>query len=333
MKKYLMVVLVVSLFLISACNAQNVEPSGVPQKTEASQPVVDDNESEIVIAMVDKSSMHKFHRTLKSGAEKAAKELGITLVYDAPENATMVDKQLDMIDAAIAKKPSALAIAGLDQKAVVPAVERANSMDIPVICFDNGIASDIPVTTVATNDLAATAVLAEKLAEAMNGTGKIAILGHDQTSKNGIERRDGFKSAIEKNYPNIEIVDIQYAMDQLKATETAKAMLLAHSDLTGIYGTNESTVVGILNAVTELGLEGKILIVGYDSGKQQTEAIRSGLQLGAITQNPVGIGYNAVMSAYKAIKGEKLEKLVDAPFFYYTKDNIDDPDISACLYD
>lgn len=289
--------------------------------------------ADITIAVIDKSSMHQYHRTLKTGCEAAAEELGINLVYDAPENATYIDKQVEMLQAAIDTKPDAICLAALDAEAVIPAVQKANEMGIPIICYDNGINSDIPVTTIATNDLDATKVLAEKMGEAVGGSGKLLVLGHDQTSKNGVERRDGFVNAINEQYPDIEIGEIQYAMDQLKATDTAKSMLLANPDAVGIYGTNESTVIGILNAVKELDLGGKVTVMGYDSGAQQIAAIRAGEEAGAITQNPYGQGYDAIMNAYKVIMGEEIPDTIDAAYFYYNAENIDEEEVARCLYE
>jgi ribose transport system substrate-binding protein len=77
----------------------------------------------------------------------------------------------------------------------------------------------------------------------------------------------------------------------------------------------------------------KIIIIGYDSGKQQKQAIRDGVMAGAITQNPVGIGYKTVEAATKALKGEKIDKVIDTGFFYYDKLNMDDPKIATVLYD
>ena len=76
----------------------------------------------------------------------------------------------------------------------------------------------------------------------------------------------------------------------------------------------------MLNAVTELGKEGKLVVIGYDAGKQQKDAIRSGVEAGAITQNPVGIGYKCVEAAVKAINGEELPKVIDTGFFWYDTD-------------
>ena len=69
----------------------------------------------------------------------------------------------------------------------------------------------------------------------------------------------------------------------------------------------------MVNGAKELNR--KIVIIGYDSGKQQKQAIQDGLMAGAITQNPVGIGYKTVEAAVKALKGEKLDKVIDTGFF------------------
>jgi len=84
--------------------------------------------------------------------------------------------------------------------------------------------------------------------------------------------------------------------------------------------------------VQERGLTGKLAIVGFDSGKDQVDAIKAGTMAGAITQNPVGIGYQTVKAAVAAIKGEPLAKTIDTGYFWYDKTNIDDPKIAALLY-
>ena len=88
----------------------------------------------------------------------------------------------------------------------------------------------------------------------------------------------------------------------------------------------------MVNGVREAGAKG-ITIVGYDSGKAQTDAIREGLMAGAITQNPVGIGYETVKAAVAAAKGETVEKNIDTGFYWYDASNIDAPEIAAVLYD
>ena len=76
-----------------------------------------------------------------------------------------------------------------------------------------------------------------------------------------------------------------------------------------------------------------VTIIGYDSGKAQTDAVRSGLMAGSITQNPVGIGYETVKAAVAAANGESVESEIDTGFYWYDASNIDNPEIAAVLYD
>jgi len=102
-------------------------------------------------------------------------------------------------------------------------------------------------------------------------------------------------------------------------------------NLKGIFGANEGSAEGAAIGVKESGK--KLVLIGFDSGKEQKEDINSGLMLGAITQNPVGIGKCTVDSAVKALKGEKLPKVIDTGFYWYDKSNMTDPKIAAVLYD
>ncbi len=202
-----------------------------------------------------------------------------------------------------------------------------------MVGFDSGVDSDIPVTTAATDNVAAAALAADKMAELIGNSGEVAIIAHDQTSRTGIDRVKGFTDEIKNKYPNITIVDTQYGGgDQLKSTDLAKAIIQAHPNLKGFFGANEGSIIGVLNAVKELNMAGKIAVIGYDSGQQQIDAINSGTESGAITQNPIGIGYKCVEAAVKAAKGEQLPKTIDTGFMWYDKTNINDPQIQAVLY-
>ena len=287
---------------------------------------------ETYIPLVSKGFQHQFWQAVKSGAEQAAKDYKVRVSFEGPESESMVDKQIDMLSAALAKKPKAIGFAALDSQAAIPLLKKAQAEKIPVIAFDSGVDSDIPVTTAATNNKAAAAMAADKLAEAIGKSGEVAVIAHDQTSRTGIDRRDGFLDRMKSTYPNVKVVSVQYGGgDHLKSTEIAKSMLQAYPNLKGMFGTNEGSAIGVVNGVKEM--KRKIVVVGFDSGKQQKDAIRDGSMAGAITQNPVGIGYKTVEAAVKAIKGEPLPKVIDTGFYWYDKSNIDDPKIAAVLYD
>ena len=342
--KYLYALLAILLmsFLLIGCSSPASAPTGeesapaadeaAPAEEEAAP--AEDASEDVYIAVISKGFQHQFWQAVAAGAEQAAQDYGVTITFEGPETEAMVDKQVEMVQAALDKKPAGLALAALDTQALLPLLERAQQEGIPVVGFDSGVDSDIPVTTAATDNIAAAAYAADKMAELIGGAGQVAVIVHDQTSRTGIDRRDGFLQRMEEAYPDIEVVDVQYgAGDQLKSTDLAKAIIQAHPDLKGFFGANEGSIIGVLNAVSELGKEGEIVVIGYDSGLQQMNAIRDGIEAGAITQDPIGIGYKAVEAVAKALNGEELPKEIDTGFHWYDASNIDSDDIAPLLYE
>lgn len=282
---------------------------------------------QVYIPLISKGFQHQFWQAVKKGAENAAKDLGVQITFEGPETESQVDKQIEMIQAALGKNPKALGIAALDSKAAIPLLQQAQAKKIPIIAFDSGVDSDIPLTTVSTDNLVAAGVAADKMAEAIGGSGKVAVIVHDQTSRTGIDRRDGFIKRMKEKYPNITVLEPQYGGgDHLKSTEIAKAVINGNPDLKGYFGANEGSAIGVLNAVKELKMEGKLVIIGYDSGKLQIDAIKSGLMYGAVQQNPVLMGYKTVEWAVKATKGEMPPKKVDSGYVWADKNNLSTPD-------
>lgn len=318
--------IIMSVGLLSGC--------GTKAKTEpASTTPTATTKERTYIAVVSKGFQHQFWQAVKQGAEKAAKQYDVDITFEGPETEAMVDKQVEMVQTALGKNPKAICLAALDSKALIPLLEKAKSKNIPIVGFDSGVDSDILVTTAATDNVKASALLADKMAALIGEKGEVACIIHDQTSRTGVDRRDGFVNQMKAKYPNIKIVDIQYGGgDQLKSTDLGKTILQAHPNLKGFFGANEGSIIGVLNAVKEANKVGKVVVMGYDSGKQQLDAIRSGAEAGAITQDPIGIGFKSVEAAVKAMKGETVEKSIDTGFHFYDKSNIDSDEIKPLLY-
>jgi ribose transport system substrate-binding protein len=288
----------------------------------------------LYIPVICKGFQHQFWQACKQGAEKAAKDLNVDITFEGPEGESAVDKQLEMFQTDLSKNPAAICFAAIDSKASIPLLQQAKDKKIPIIGFDSGVDSDIPVTTCTTDNIAAASLAADKMAAAIGNKGDISIICQDQVSRTAVDRRDGFSNQIKAKYPDIKIVDIQYGGgDQAKSADIAKTMMQAHKDLKGIFCTNEGSAEGGIKGVIEAKMDGKIVVVGYDAGKAQKDAVKSGQMLGSITQDPVGIGYKAVEAAVKAIKGETLPKTIDTGFKWYDKTNMDQDVFKPLLYD
>jgi len=310
--------------VVAACSSSGSSPAASSGGGGGAKPY---------IAIVSKGSQHQFWQAVQKGATDEAAAKGATITYEGPASESEVDKQLTMLQTALDKKPAAICFAALDSKAAGPLLQKAKDAKIPVVGFDSGVDSDIPVTTVSTDNIAAAGEAADQMAKIIGDAGKVAVIVHDQTSQTGTTRRDGFVNRMKEKHPNIKVVAIEYgAGDPVKSADLAKAIMTANPDLKGFFGANEGSAKGVLNALKETSKEGKIVAIGYDSGQQQIDAIKSGVMAGAITQNPVGIGAKCVDAAIDAIAGKTVEKHIDTGYFWYDKTNIDKPEIAAVLY-
>jgi ribose transport system substrate-binding protein len=284
------------------------------------------------IAIVSKGFQHQFWQAVKKGAEQEAAKEGVRITFEGPAAETDIEDQMTMLTNALAKQPDAIGFAALDSKAAGPLMQQAKDANIPVIAFDSGVESDVPVTTAATDNLAAAAEAAKHMSDLIGGTGKVAMVVHDQTSVTGQQRRDGFIQWMKDNAPGIELLPVQYGDgDQAKSADITKSILAANPDVKGIYGSNEGSAIGAVKGIEESGKKG-VVVVGFDSGQDQIDAINNGIEAGAITQNPVGMGVELVKAAVKAINGESLPPTIDTGYYWYDKSNIDDPEIQAVLY-
>lgn len=310
------------------------EPSKAPESSAPAAPESSEPAAKPFISIISKGFQHQFWQAVKSGAQAEADKQGVTMEFVGPADETQVEAQMTMLDNALAKKPAAIAFAALDSKAAAGTLDKIKSANIPLIAFDSGVDSDIPLTTAATDNKAAAMEAAKHMCELINNTGTVGMVVHDQTSKSGTDRRDGFQDGMKQYCPNVKVLEPQYGGgDQAKSADIAKSLMSANPDLAGIFGSNEGSAIGALLGVQEANMSGKIVLVGFDSGKAQTDAIRSGTMNGAITQDPVGMGAAVIDAAVKAINGESLPAFIDTGFYWYDKTNIDDATIKAVLYD
>src|SRR5438309_7261230 len=223
------------VFVAAACG-------GTPASTSSTSPSASSSSTspsagastaaKAFIPMISKGFQHQFWQAVKQGADKAAAQFNVTITFQGPENESQVDKQLEMLQTVLNQKPQALCFAALDSKAAIPLLQKFKDAKIPVIGFDSGVDSDIPLATAATDNIAAAGAAADKMAGLIGGSGEVAIVAHDQTSHTGIDRVKGFTDQIKNKYPNIKIVATQYGGgDQLKSTDLTKAILQANPNL------------------------------------------------------------------------------------------------------
>jgi ribose transport system substrate-binding protein len=302
----------------------------------------------VKIELISKGETHQFWQAVKKGAEDQAKKMNATVKFIGPAAETMIDKQLEMLDAAIAVKPDAIGYAALGTTQSLTRLAKANSKGIPVYMFDTaastpggvkklGPKSKYALGVAYTNSVAAGSLAADKMSALLGGKGKVLVVGHAQTNQTGIDRVAGFVNRMKAKHAGITVLPVQYAEggDALKAQEIVSAALVANKDLAGVYGTNEGVAIGAGQAFKAGSLtDGSVKLIGFDSGKQQMANIKSGLQTGAITQSPMGIGAKTVEALVNYVRNKTVPKnFIDTGFYYYDKKNITKPEIAGNLYE
>ena len=285
------------------------------------------------IYLVSKGFQHRFWQAVKEGAEQAGEELGYQVNFVGPQDETKVTEQTDQLKSALDSGPAAIGFAALDSKAAADLLKEIHDKGIPVVAFDSGVESDIPVTTVQTDNKKAAEDAAKHMIELLKGKkGSVGMVCHDSTSTTGKQRCEGFKEYFKANAPaDLKLLDEQIAGEVTKAADTSLSIIQANSDIVGMYGSNEAAASGIVQGVAESGKD--VTVVGFDSGKTQIDAIKAGTEAGAVTQSPVKIGYYTVKAAVAALNGAELPKVIDSGFAWYDKTNIDSAEIKANLYE
>ena len=230
--------------------------------------------STLTIAMIPKGTTHTFWQSIHAGANRAAKELGIELIWRGPLREDDRDSQVSEIEGFISRGVSGIAIAPLDEAALVGPVSDAMSKKIPVVIFDSGLKGENYVSFVATDNVKGGQLGGERLIESMGGKGRVVLLryseGHDSTTK----REEGFLAAM-KAHPSVEVVSAnQYVgTDVEEAYKRTESILSTYKkpdgslSIDGIFCANESSSFAAMRVLKDNGWAGKLHFVGFDSSE------------------------------------------------------------------
>lgn len=261
------------------------------------------------IALITMDSMDQHWLKVKDGAEAAAAELGnVELTFDAPATKVDATVQAQLVQNQIANNVNVIMLAALNKDALAPVVEEAKEAGIVVILIDSGVSTDNYDAFYATDNGAAARLAADELAKLVDGKGKIAIVNAQAGAGTTMTRENDFKDQIAVNYPEIEVVDVQYSDgDKTKALNIATDFMTRFPDLAGIYGCNEGATVGVGNAVEQAGKAGEVKVVGFDFSDDVKALIEGGAIQATMVQNPYNMGYMGVMGAVDVLTGKGLE--------------------------
>ena len=284
-----------------------------------------------VIGVVPKATSHLFFMAVHAGVKQAAEEFAFDIDWNGPQDETDHARQIQVVDAMVAQKVSALAISATDENTVAQAVQRAIDAGIPVSVFDSGVNAKGYLTFVATDNLAAGVTAAERLAILVHRKGKVGMVMHKPGGTSTMLREQGFEATM-KNYPGLTIAARQYGMaDRAKARAAAENMLTAHPDMAGLFASSEASSLGAMQAIESRGLSGKVKLITFDTSDSHVAALKTGTIDLMLVQDSRRMGYEVVKSLATKLQGGTPPVRLDLPVQVIAKSDLGRPEIQALL--
>jgi ribose transport system substrate-binding protein len=304
----------------------------------------DENKSKYRIAVIPKGMTHVFWKSIHAGAVKAGLELkesglDVEVIWKGPLKEDDRESQIRVVEDFITRGVSGIVLAPLDDAALRVPVKNAVDFGIPVVIIDSGLNSEDYTSFVATDNYIGGRKGGQRLAEILDGKGRVIMLRCHEGSASSTKREQGFLDILEEKYPDIEVVSSnQYGGATTESAYIASENLLAplrkpDGGLTidGIFCPNESTTFGMLRALEDSDLAGKVHYVGFDSSDRLVLAMRKGYIKGLVLQDPINMGYLGIKTIIAHLQGQPVEKRIDTGSVVATPQNMDDPHIKNML--
>ncbi len=320
--------------LIAGCNSgSTATPGDTGAKTDAKT----GGGEKLQIAVIPKGATHEYWKSIHAGAERAAQELGVEIIWKGPMKEDDRDDQISVVQDFVTRKVSGIVLAPLDDVALTQPVLDAQKANIPVVIIDSGLKNVKAVSFVATDNFKAGEMGGERLGQLLNGKGKVIMLRYAEGSASTTERENGFLEGIKKT-PGIQVVsDNQYGGATVESAQKASENLLSRfapggkPEIDGIFCCNESTAFGMLRALQDAKIAGKIKFVGFDSSDKLVQGLKDGQIDALVVQNPEKMGYTGVKMLVQSIKGQKVDEKIDTGATLVDMKNITTPDVAKLL--
>jgi rhamnose transport system substrate-binding protein len=291
--------------------------------------------------MMPKSKGNAYFIACKQGADEAAKELGVNLIWDGPTD-TDPAKQNEIVETWITQGVDAIAVSVENKDGLSTALREAKAKGIKVVTFDadaDADARDFFVNQATPEGIGD--ALMDDAATAMGGKGQFAIITATLTAANQNEWIKFIKARLADKYPNITLATIQPCDDlQNKAFDQANAILGAYSDVSLIMAISSQAVPAAAEAVKQAG-RSDVKVVGLGLPNENKPYVKAGITPYLVLWNTMDLGYLTVQAANATkagtlkpgdtsftagrlgslqVKGDNV--LLGTPFTF-TKDNID----------
>jgi ribose transport system substrate-binding protein len=293
----------------------------------------------LTIAVIPKGTSHVFWQSIHAGAVKAARELGVDVIWRGPLREDDRDAQVSEVQGFVSRGISGIVLAPLDETALMGPVADAKRNNIPVVIVDSGLKGQDFVSFVATDNRKGGRLGGEYLVKAMGGKGKVALLRYAEGHESTGQREEGFLEAMKAAGAGVEVLSSnQYGgADVEEAYKRSETLLSRYKKpdgslgVDGIFCPNESTTFAMLRVLQDNGWAGKVRFVGFDSSENLVKGLRAGQIDALVVQDPVNMGYLGVKTMVAHIRGQKVEPRIDTGVHVVGKDTMDQPEMKELL--
>jgi ribose transport system substrate-binding protein len=292
------------------------------------------------IAVIPKGTTHVFWKSVHAGALKAARELTaagtpVEIQWKGALLENDREQQINVVADFVAQGVDGIVLAPLDSTALVPSVEDAKAAGIPTVIFDSALADESStVSYVATDNYNGGVLAAREIGTRLKGKGNVILLRYNVGSESTEQREQGFLDTIKKDFPNVVMLsDDQYSgTTALSAQNKALELCNQFGDrLDGFFAVCEPDTMGVLAALEQEGLAGKVVFVGFDPSPLLVEALRKKKIHGLVLQDPVAMGYLGVKAVVDHLQHKPLERRVNTGEVMATPENMNTPEIKKLL--
>jgi len=288
------------------------------------------------IAVIPKGTIHDFWKSVHAGALDAAQETpGVQVIWNGPDNEKDKEQQIKIVDTFVNDKVDGICIAPIDRDALIEPIRRAKEAGIPVVVFDSGLSDTSHIVSyVATDNYQGGVIAARHLAELMGGEGGVVLLRYLEGSESTEQREQGFLETLSKEVHKVEILSENQHVNSDAAEALQKGTSILQDlgpRVKGVFTVCEPNNKGMLQALEDLQMAGKVQFVAFDSDPLMVRGLSEDKVHGVVLQNPVKMGYLAVRTIADHIAGKPVEKRVSTGEELATKKNMQTPQMEALL--
>jgi ABC-type sugar transport system substrate-binding protein len=262
-------------------------------------------DSKLVVAMLPKSKGNAYFISCKVGADKAAKELGIQLLFDGPTDSNAA-KQNEIVENWITLGVDVIAVAAENKEGISTALRKAQKAGIKVLTFDADAMTDARSFFV--NQATPEGIgqgLMDEAARLTNSEGEFAMIVASLTASNQREWQQHIEARLKEKYPKMKLVAVRPCDDlKDKAQSEATALLSANPKLKLIMAICSPGVPGAAEAVKQAGLTGKVKVMGLGLPNENKRYVHAGVTDSIILWNTGDLGYLAIYAGVALAKDE-----------------------------